>query len=123
MSEAEFYTDGFDELEKLLNEYSKKTSQENILNVMEKGAAALVRDMMALPKPRSDIRKAGYTHLLDTMSYRRNRGEIEVGWGKYYGPMVERGTHRAPKGSPHVRPTFERNKGTYNNLMIKELFG
>ena len=111
MSEAEFYTDGFDELEKLLNEYSKKTSQENILNVMEKGAAALVRDIMALPKPRSDIRKAGYTHLLDTMSYRRNRGEIEVGWGKYYGPMVERGTHRAPKGSPHVRPTFERNKG------------
>ena len=88
MSEAEFYTDGFDELEKLLNEYSKKTSQENILNVMEKGAAALVRDIMALPKPRSDIRKAGYTHLLDTMSYRRNRGEIEVGWGKYYGPMV-----------------------------------
>ena len=123
MSEAEFYTDGFDELEKLLNEYSKKTSQENILNVMEKGAAALVRDIMALPKPRSDIRKAGYTHLLDTMSYRRNRGEIEVGWWKYYGPMVERGTHRAPKGSPHVRPTFERNKGTYNNLMIKELFG
>lgn len=123
MSEAEFYTDGFDELEKLLNEYSKNTSQENILNVMEKGAAALVRDIMALPKPRSDIRKAGYTHLLDTMSYRRNRGEIEVGWGKYYGPMVERGTHRAPKGSPHVRPTFERNKGTYNNLMIKELFG
>ncbi|WP_390603987.1 HK97-gp10 family putative phage morphogenesis protein [Blautia producta] len=123
MSNTEFYTDGFDELEKLLDEYGKKTSQENVLNVLEKGAAALVKDVMALPKPRSQIHKAGYTHLLDTMSYRRNRGEVEVGWGKYYGPMVERGTHRAPKGSPHVRPTFERNKKMYNDLMIKELFG
>lgn len=123
MSDAGIYTDGFDSLEKLLNEYRKKTSQENVLNVLEKGAAALVKDVMALPKPRSQIHKAGYTHLLDTMSYRRNRGEVEVGWGKYYGPMVERGTRRAPKGSPHVRPTFERNKDVYNNLMIKELFG
>jgi len=123
VSDAGIYTDGFDSLEKLLEEYGKKTSQENVLNTLEKGAAALVKDVMALPKPRSQIHKAGYTHLLDTMSCRRNRGEIEVGWGKYYGPMVERGTRRTPKGSPHVRPTFERNKDVYNNLMIKELFG
>ena len=123
MSNTEFYTDGFDSLEKLLEEYRKKTSQANVLNVLEKGAAALVKDVMALPKPRSQIHKAGNTHLLDTMTYRRNRGEVEVGWGKYYGPMVERGTRRAPKGSPHVRPTFERNKDVYDNLMIKELFG
>ena len=59
MSNTEFYTDGFDSLEKLLEEYRKKTSQANVLNVLEKGAAALVKDVMALPKPRSQIHKAG----------------------------------------------------------------
>lgn len=124
MSGVEFYTDGFNSLEKLLEKYQKKTSEENVLKVLETGADALVKDIKALPKPRSKIRKAGYTHLLDTVSYRRYQKEVEVGWGKYYGPMVERGTKvmKKTKGVPHVRPTYEGNKEKYAKLMAAEVF-
>lgn len=123
MTDTELYTDGFDELERLLKEYEDSTSIESVTGVLEKGAAALTKDVRALPKPWSEIHKAGYTHLLNTVAHRRKKNEIEVGWGKYYGPMVENGTRRNKGGTPHIRPTYIKNKKKYGTIMKEALFG
>ena len=123
MSDTFFSAEGFDEFSKLLEQYSKKTEEKTVLEVLEYGANEFAKDLRALPKPRSQIRKAGYTHILDTMTTRRREKEIEVGWGKYYGPMLERKTKKMKKAHPHVRPTFERNSKKYYSAMSKRLFG
>ena len=35
-----------------------------------------VADVRALPRPRSQIRAPGYTHLLDTVTYQRTKNEV-----------------------------------------------
>ena len=115
-----FYEDeGFDTLQKLLNEYNIR--DEVVLDALEKGAKELATDVRKLPKPRSKIAKAGYTHLLDTVTYKRDKKDVEVGWGKYYGPMVESGTTKM-RGVPHIKPEFERNKDKYYKIMTQDLF-
>ena len=121
MSE-EFYGDGFNAFSKLLDEYSKKTDEKSVLDVLEYGAGEFVKDLRSLPKPRSQMRTAGYTHILDTMTTRKTDKEVEVGWGKYYGPMLERGTTKMNE-QPHLRPTFKKNSKKYYSLMSKRLFG
>ena len=120
MSEMDFYENGFDELSKLLEGY--QISEEDTMGALEESAEMFVQDVRKLPKPRSAIKAAGYTHLLDTVTYRKNKGEIEVGWGKYYGPMVEHGT-RKMNGTPHIKPTFQSNKDKYFRAIQKRLFG
>lgn len=121
MSDVSFHTDGLDSLQKMLKELAEKAEPSNVERAMEKGAQALANDVRALPKPRSQITKSGYTHLLDSVTLRKNKGEIEVGWGKYYGPMVENGT-RKMSAQPHMRPTFNRNKDKYYKLMVDEIW-
>ena len=122
MVEGEIYTDGFDEFSKMLEEFKKRTEVKNVTKVLEIGARQLVEDVRVLPRPRSEINTPGYTHLLDTMTYKVAGEEVEVGWGKYYGPMVENGTARM-KGTEHLRPTFKRNKEKYYKNMQKAIFG
>ena len=122
MVEGEIYTDGFDEFSKMLEEFKKRTEVKNVTKVLEIGARQLVEDVRALPRPRSQINTPGYTHLLDTMTYKVAGEEVEVGWGKYYGPMVENGTTKM-NGVEHLRPTFNRNKGKYYKNMQKAIFG
>ncbi|HIU74395.1 MAG TPA: hypothetical protein IAC62_00765, partial [Candidatus Pelethocola excrementipullorum] len=62
MSQFEYYADGFDDFSKMLEEFSKKTEEENILKVLEYGAEEYAKDLRALPKPRSKIMTGGYTH-------------------------------------------------------------
>lgn len=119
MEVAEVYTDGFEELEKMLSDFSKES--ENVVDLLVIGAKALVDDVRKLPRPRSAIKKSGHTHLLDTVTYSRKKDEVETGWGKYYGPMVERGT-RKMAGTPHFSTTFEANKEKYYKLMTKDLY-
>lgn len=119
MSELLYESDGFDSLEKLLTEYEGAT--ENVMEALETGAAALVSDIRSLPKPRSEITKPGYTHLLDTVTYKKGNEEVEAGWGKYYGPMLEKGTKKM-KGVEHIRPTYDRNADKYVEKMKKVLF-
>ena len=69
----------------------------------------------------SEIRKAGYTHLVKTFTYRVEKNEIPVGWGKYYGPMQEHGTMKM-NANPHVNPTWNRNKEKYYSKMIKKIY-
>lgn len=116
--ELDFYDSGFDELEKLLSDYMEKL--ENPLEILEAGVVEFVNDVRKLPRPRSKMNGAGYTHLLDTISYKETGKEVEVGWGKYYGLMLERGTKKMPKGVPHFTPTFENNKEKYYKKMIEK---
>ncbi|MBS5324596.1 MAG: hypothetical protein KHY34_13050 [Lachnospiraceae bacterium] len=116
----EFYESGFGEFAELLKEFD--VNEGEVLNVMEKGARSYIQDVRKLPRPRSRMNAPGYTHLLDTVTYRRNKQEIEIGWGKYYGPMLEHGAMRMT-AVPHIGTTFERNKGKYYKTMVQELFG
>lgn len=117
MSDIEANGSGFDALEKMLQEFAKKADDNRVLQTMEKGAQAFVEDLLKLPKPKSVVTKSGYTHLIDTFTYRRNKGEIEVGWGKYYGPMVERGTKRM-SAHPHLSTLWNQNKEKYYKKML-----
>ena len=107
---TEFDSEGFDDLEKLLQDFAKKT--EDPMKLIEPIAKELVKDTKKLSSPRSKMSGAGYTHLLDTIAYKTKKDEIEVGWGKYYGPMLEHGTTKMSARS-HLKPTFERNKDKY----------
>ncbi|MBR3002854.1 MAG: hypothetical protein IKF38_04775 [Clostridia bacterium] len=109
---------GFEDLSKMLEKYMDKV--ENVVEVLEVGAKALVNDALKLPKPMSRIRKSGYTHLVHSFAYRKKEKEIEAGWGKYYGPMLENGTKKM-NPHPHLNPLWERHKEKYYKLMISKL--
>ena len=112
---------GFEELSKEFEDIIAKVQEPE--KVLEIGAKEFVSDLRKLPKPMSAIRKSGYTHLIDTFAYRqnKNKNEIEVGWGKYYGPMVEHGTVNM-NARPHLEPCFEKNKEKYYKKMMNEIF-
>ena len=117
MNEVYDYS-GFEILSEQIEKYAD--GAENIMEVLEEGAKEFVNDLLKLPKPISRIRKTGYTHLVDTFSYRNKAKEIEVGWGKYYGPMVENGTKKM-NAQPHVYPLWEKNKEKYYKTMLIKL--
>ncbi len=112
--------DGFDDLIKYLDECSANVDVDKVEKVLEVGASQFVQDLMKLPKPISSIRKPGYTHLVQSFTYRKNRGQVEIGWGKYYGRMVESGTMKT-KAHPHMNPLFEKNKNKYYTAMTKAI--
>ena len=118
--------DGFSGFEELSNElFGYIQAAEDPLEILEVGAKAFVNDLLKLPKPISKIRKAGYTHLINTFAYERSsertgRAEVIVGWGKYYGRMVEKGTVKMDE-RPHMYPLWDRNQEKYYNLMFRKL--
>lgn len=118
MSNKAYGFDGFQDLSKMLENCINKV--ENVVDILEVGAKEFVNDALKLPKPMSKIRKAGYTHLVNSFSYRKKNNEIEAGWGKYYGPMVENGTVKM-NARPHLYPLWEKNKEKYYKTMITKL--
>ncbi len=110
--------EGFQELSDMLKNYIEKA--DNVIDVLELGAKEFVSDLLKLPKPISNIRKAGYTHLINSFAYRKKDKEVEAGWGKYYGPMVENGTEKMD-ANPHVYPLWDKNKERYYKTMITKL--
>ncbi|WP_159641657.1 HK97-gp10 family putative phage morphogenesis protein [Erysipelothrix anatis] len=90
---------------------------ENTEKMREAGATELVKHLRRLPAPMSSIRSPGYTHLIDTFSYKHVGNETIVGWGKWYGPLVEFGT-RKTRAQPHLVPTFNRNAAKINRAML-----
>lgn len=119
MHSTELLDTGFDELEKALSDFMKNVDKP--MDILKVGAKALVDDVRKLPRPRSTMSGAGYTHLLDTVTYEIANDEIEVGWGKYYGPMVEKGTTKMG-AHPHLSTTFETNKEKYYKKMEQEIY-
>lgn len=111
---------GFDDLSLLLKDIIDKTSDEKVMAALQKGADRFVADLDKLSKPYSQIHKAGYTHLIDTFSSRKAKKQVEVGWGKYYGPIVEKGS-RLMKANPHMHPVFEKNANHYYRTMIDQI--
>lgn len=71
-------------MEDLMQRY--QVTDEKALSAIETGAKMLADDVRKLPKPRSKMTGSGYTHLLDTVTTRRTKGEIEVGWGEILWP-------------------------------------
>lgn len=119
MHSTELLDAGFDELEKALSDFMKNVDKP--MDILEVGAKTLVDDVRKLPRPRSTMSGAGYTHLLDTVTYEIANDEIEVGWGKYHGPMVEKGTTKMGK-TPHISTTFETNKEKYYQRMGQKIY-
>lgn len=94
---------------------------ENPIKILEIGAKSYTKDLLKLSNPHSRIKKSGYTHLVDSFCYEIEKDEIKVGWGKYYGRMVEEGTVLM-KAQPHMKPTFEKNKNKYYTEMINNFY-
>lgn len=120
MSEVHFQDSGYDDLSKLLEEYGEKVNK--VVDVLEIGAREYTSDARKLPSPRSRMSGVGYTHMIDTITYQKKTSEVEVGWGKYYGRMVEKGTIHM-RAQPHLKPLFEQNKEKYYKKMIEHLGG
>lgn len=119
MNNMDIYDTGLDDLEKQLMDFVKTI--DNPLEILQVGAKALVDDVRRLPRPRSSMTGAGYTHLLDTVTHKIAGDEVEAGWGKYYGPMAERGTKRM-SGTPHLAPAFNANKEKYYKKMMQKVY-
>lgn len=119
-SEITFDCGGFEDFEELLKRYSENVSSDKALDAVEEGAKEFVNDLLRLPKPRSQITKAGYTHIVSTFALERADSGIKVGWGKYYGPMLEHGTKKM-SAKAHLKPLFEQNKERYYKKMIAAL--
>lgn len=109
---------GFEALSEIIEKYVDKA--DNFIDTLEVGAKEFVNDLLKLPKPISKIRKAGYTHLINSFAHRKKKNEVEVGWGKYYGPMVEHGTKNMD-ANPHVYPLWDKNKEKYYKIMLTKL--
>lgn len=118
MSSDVYGYSGFQDLTEIVEQYIE--GAENAIEGIEAGAKEFVNDLLKLPKPMSKIKKTGYTHLVNSFSYRKKKTEIEIGWGKYYGPMVEHGTVNI-NANPHVYPLWDRNKEKYYKTMLTKL--
>lgn len=124
LRQQEELLNGFDDLMSELSNYAKKADPKNVKKILEVGAEAVVKDLNKLPFPISNIRKPGYTHLIQSFCYQestngKHKGQMEIGWGKYYGRMVESGTSLM-KAQPHIEPSYDRNKEKYWKLMISQ---
>jgi HK97 gp10 family phage protein len=113
------FTVGFEGIGKQLSDLISKI--DNKEDAIESVANDFASDIRRMPRPRSKCRSRGYTHLIDTVSYRKKGDVFQVGWGKYYGHMVESGTFRM-NGSPHMRPTWQQNREKYIDS-LKRKFG
>lgn len=106
---------GQQDLMNLLDDEIKKV--EITTSKLELAAKSFVEDLNRLPAPYSDIRKSGYTHLVRCFSYKKNNNEVEVGWGKYYGPMLEKGTKKMT-AQPHMEKLYRKNENKYTQILL-----
>ena len=110
----------FSELEDTFAELMKQA--DDVVGVLQAGADEFIKDLKKLPSPRSKIAKAGYTHLLDSFASRAEDDQVLIGWGKYYGPMVEGGTKKM-RAHPHMKPLWRKNADRYYQLMQNKILG
>ncbi len=106
---------GFEALSEIIKKYID--AADNVMDVLEVGAKELLNDALKLPKPMSEIKASGYTHLVRSFAYERKENEIEFGWRKYYGPILENGSVKM-NAYPHLGPLFNKNKEKYYKKML-----
>lgn len=102
-----------------LSKYAKVADEAHISEVLMAGGEALAEDVRKLPRPRRAL--TGYTHMLDSVKAVKKDASVLVGWDKYYGPMVERGTKKM-RAQRHMGPMWDANKEKYYQLMQQKLF-
>lgn len=121
--------EGLQRLTALLEGYSKNANAANILQAQKSGAEYFCEVMRRKTSPRGRSRE----HMLDSITYEQDTQNAEtiVGWGKFYGRMVESG-HRAGgwakasktvAASPHLKPEFNQQKDQIISRMVAVLKG
>lgn len=118
MSKEVYEYSGFEAMSEILEKYIDGAG--NAVDILEIGAKEFVNDLLKLPKPISKIRKSGYTHLIKCFAYKKKSKEVEAGWGKYYGPMLEHGTVKM-NAQEHLYPVWDRNKEKYYKKMLTKM--
>ena len=113
---------GINDLSKLLSGYADLASRP--VEILEPAAEAFVKDLLALPRPRSNINTAGRTHMVDAFAYAKEGSGIIIGWGVPYGPYVEHGQHphKRMKAQPHFKRTWKANERKYVQAIQEKLF-
>lgn len=119
---------GFDEFDRELSQYLDKLEDSKVTDVLKTGAEEFKADLGKLASPRSRINKGGYTHILDAFAIKQEDTGWLVGWGKYYGPILEHGWKNAGSGKssshsaiPHFHSCFDQNKEKYYKDMIAKV--
>jgi hypothetical protein len=118
MSNEVYGYSGFEAMSEILEKYID--GADNAVDVLETGAKEFVGDLLKLPKPISKIRKSGYTHLIKCFAYKKKNKEVEAGWGKYYGPILEHGSVKM-NAQEHLFLVWDRNKEKYYKKMLTKL--
>lgn len=118
MSNEVYGYSGFEAMSEILEKYID--GADNAVDVLETGAKEFVGDLLKVPKPISKIRKSGYTHLIKCFAYKKKNKEVEAGWGKYYGPILEHGSVKM-NAQEHLFPVWDRNKEKYYKKMFTKL--
>lgn len=115
----------YGEFEDELAGYLDKVDDQQITDVLKIGAQEFKDDLSKLAAPRSRINKGSYTHMLDRFAIRQEGVGWLVGWGKYYGPILEHGWKNAGSGRTsshsaisHFKPVFRANEEKYYKDMI-----
>ena len=115
---------GLTDLENDLAKLADAASDSRVHTALTAGASEFVTDLRKLPYPISDIRKPGYTHMVEKFTYaddtRSKSPQVLAGWGKYYGRMVEHGT-KLMRAQPHLEPLYSKGKKRYEATMVKAL--
>ena len=120
MADRLFNEQAFSELEDTFADLMKAV--DDVPEILQAGADEFIKDLKSLPSPRSNISKGGYTHLLDSFASRTEGEDILVGWGKYYGPIVEGGSVKMAARA-HLKPTWRRNADKYYKSMTDKILG
>lgn len=121
--------EGLQRLADLLAGYSVNANPANILRAQKAGAEYFCEIMRRKSSPRGRSRE----HMLDSIAYEQDAHNTVtvVGWGKFYGRMVEAG-HRAGgwakssksvAANPHMKPEFNKQKNQIINRMAAVLKG
>lgn len=120
--------EGFSEMQDMLSDYLDEMDDQGISDTLKVGAEDFKDDLLKLPSPRSRINSAGHSHMLDTFAVKAEDTGWLVGWGKYYGPILEHGWNGAGRNHKsshsaisHFKPTFNSNKEKYYKDMISKL--
>ena len=114
-----FHAEGMGDFIKELSQWAQRVEPGHVAKVTQAAGDALAEDVRALPAPRSSLGGA-HTHLLDTVTWEPGEhGDTLIGWGRYYGRMVESGT-RNMQAQPHLLPTWKKNERKYLAIMRDE---
>ena len=116
---AKVLDDGYQYMDEITQNALKAMDPASLVEILKAGADELVKDVRALPKPRSN--RTGYTHMLDSVTGQAEAPKYLVGWGRYYGPIVEAG-HKSRSGKKvparaHLRKTYKDHMEKYQKAM------